>query len=354
MKNAVWYFAILLLNVMFFSLPYAQVKIARLAAIELGRVLAFAEHIRFCANKYGLGVNFMPNTPNYDRVVEMQALNESLMKAFPDMPSDNYPWPDHERRGTKGTGWVAAPEARSLEMPDPAAEIIRIALGKASSTERSPMRGGSVAGGNSPSPLPGGRSPSPAHGLRSEMSSSSLMGTPPRPFSASPAAAAGSTRPSSATRSRFSNIVASDKSSPSSSSSGAVSQDKASRYSRLQKSLSSTRLLSDGEDLSLEVRRGAPISSERNLGQRPQSALPAGLQGSPRPRPSSAAHQQRPASGGSRYLPARLGARLGEMQGMIRASASASNSPVSNKTGFVRDMPRLHYTEIDVQAYSGQ
>ncbi len=41
---------------------------------------AFAEHIRFCANKMQLGVNFMPNTPNYDRVVEMQALNEALAK----------------------------------------------------------------------------------------------------------------------------------------------------------------------------------------------------------------------------------------------------------------------------------
>ncbi len=48
---------------------------------------AFAEHIRFCANKLQLGVNFMPNTPNYDRVVEMQALNEALGKAFPDMSS---------------------------------------------------------------------------------------------------------------------------------------------------------------------------------------------------------------------------------------------------------------------------
>jgi hypothetical protein len=33
---------------------------------------AFAEHIKFCANKLMLGVNFLPNTPNYDRVVEMQ------------------------------------------------------------------------------------------------------------------------------------------------------------------------------------------------------------------------------------------------------------------------------------------
>lgn len=33
---------------------------------------AFAAHIRFCANKMQLGVNFLPNTPNYDRVVEMQ------------------------------------------------------------------------------------------------------------------------------------------------------------------------------------------------------------------------------------------------------------------------------------------
>ena len=73
---------------------WPQVKIARLAAVELGRVQAFAEHIKYCANKYGLGVNFMPNTPNYDRVVEMQALTESLQRAFPEMPPDGYPWPD--------------------------------------------------------------------------------------------------------------------------------------------------------------------------------------------------------------------------------------------------------------------
>ena len=42
---------------------------ARLAQAELARVQAFAEHIRFCANKLQLGVNFMPNTPNFDRVV---------------------------------------------------------------------------------------------------------------------------------------------------------------------------------------------------------------------------------------------------------------------------------------------
>jgi hypothetical protein len=39
---------------------------------ELARVQLFAEHIRFCANKFEMGVNLMPNTPNYDRVVEMQ------------------------------------------------------------------------------------------------------------------------------------------------------------------------------------------------------------------------------------------------------------------------------------------
>jgi len=36
------------------------------------RLQAFAEHIKFCANKLQLGVNFMPNTPSYERVVEMQ------------------------------------------------------------------------------------------------------------------------------------------------------------------------------------------------------------------------------------------------------------------------------------------
>jgi hypothetical protein len=50
----------------------APPQIARLALAELARVAAFAEHLRFCANKFSLGINLMPNTPNYDRVVEMQ------------------------------------------------------------------------------------------------------------------------------------------------------------------------------------------------------------------------------------------------------------------------------------------
>ncbi|KAL6753098.1 hypothetical protein V8C86DRAFT_2438700 [Haematococcus lacustris] len=129
---------------------WPQVQVARLAQAELARVQAFAEHIRYCANKLQLGVNFMPNTPNYDRVVEMQArgltcltclqsphtvapgfqaLTEALVKAFPELPPHAYPWPGHDQRLTVGTGWTTAPAAKSLTIPDPTADIKRIAAG---------------------------------------------------------------------------------------------------------------------------------------------------------------------------------------------------------------------------------
>lgn len=158
---------------------------------------AFAEHIKFCANKIALGVNFMPNTPNYDRVVEMQALVESLQKAFPDYPNDrDYPWPDHERKGEAGTGWVQAPQPPSLNLKDPAIEIFKLAMGRS--------RRGSSAG-TSRGPSPGAESPvgpgspskaTPRSGaatfLTAEASTDAAAGAgagaglPPRPSTASP------------------------------------------------------------------------------------------------------------------------------------------------------------------------
>lgn len=52
------------------SLDADQAEI--LMKTSLSFMQAFGEHIKFCANKLQLGVNFMNNVPNYDRVVEMQ------------------------------------------------------------------------------------------------------------------------------------------------------------------------------------------------------------------------------------------------------------------------------------------
>jgi hypothetical protein len=101
-----------------------------MAQAELNHVLIFNEHVRFCANKFEIGVNFMPNTPNYDRVVEMQALNEALANAFPDLGYKKYPWPEHERKLAVGTGWVASPTPRPIALEDPSTEIMNIARGR--------------------------------------------------------------------------------------------------------------------------------------------------------------------------------------------------------------------------------
>ncbi len=91
---------------------------------------AFAEHIRFCANKLLLGVNYMSaSVPCYDRVVEMQALNEALRKAFPELSPNQYPWPGHQEKGKPGTGWVASPATRSLDLRDPVIDINKMVRG---------------------------------------------------------------------------------------------------------------------------------------------------------------------------------------------------------------------------------
>ena len=66
-----------------------------------------------------VGVNYVPETPNLDRVVEMSALTEALHKAFPDMNPDQYPWPaSHGVLGGVSEGqlrgsWPVPPKTRT-------------------------------------------------------------------------------------------------------------------------------------------------------------------------------------------------------------------------------------------------
>lgn len=71
--------------------------------------------LRACAEKMEIGVNFVAETPNLDRVVEMSALTQALNKAFPDMTPDQYPWPtSHQGDTGRVTGsWPAPPKTRT-------------------------------------------------------------------------------------------------------------------------------------------------------------------------------------------------------------------------------------------------
>ena len=63
-----------------------------------------------------VGVNYVPETPNLDRVVEMSALTEALNKAFPDMTPDQYPWPTSHQGGDIGRvrgSWPTPPKTRT-------------------------------------------------------------------------------------------------------------------------------------------------------------------------------------------------------------------------------------------------
>lgn len=169
-----------------------QVQVARLALAELGRVQAFAEHIKLCANKMALGVNYMPATPCYDRVVEMQALNEALQRAFPDYADPaTYPWPDWERKLTLGTGWVASPKPKALDIRDPAIDIIRIVAGRTAGAPASP-RPASARSTSAAAASPD-QGPQPAGAI----TETPLM----RPATAPPA------RPLSAGRARFGGLI---------------------------------------------------------------------------------------------------------------------------------------------------
>ena len=75
---------------------------------------------RVCAEKMEVGVNFVPETPNLDRVVEMSALTQALLKAFPDLTPDQYPWPNTRDGGGLGSGqgqvrgeWAVPPKTRT-------------------------------------------------------------------------------------------------------------------------------------------------------------------------------------------------------------------------------------------------
>lgn len=95
---------------------WPQVTVATAAQQELDRVGRFIEHIRFCAEKMEIGVNFVPETPNLDRVVEMRALTEALHRAFPDLTPDQYPWPNTQGGGVDGVvrgGWPAPQRTRT-------------------------------------------------------------------------------------------------------------------------------------------------------------------------------------------------------------------------------------------------
>ena len=65
---------------------------------------------RVCAEKMEIGVNFVPETPNLARVVEMKALTEALSKAFPELTPDQYPWPHRPKGGQLGYGWSTPPQ----------------------------------------------------------------------------------------------------------------------------------------------------------------------------------------------------------------------------------------------------
>ncbi len=85
----------------------------------------------------------------------------------------------------------------------------------------------------------------------------------------------------------------------------------------------------------------------RTAGSRPQSAR---AQLPPRERPMSALSLTNPPAK-QNHLAARVSAKLGGFQNTmanIRGTSGGGSKPVL--AGFVRDLPRLRYTEIDVQA----
>lgn len=63
-----------------------------------------------------IGVNYVAETPNLDRVVEMSALTKALNKAFPDMTPDQYPWPTSPQGGDTGRvrgSWPTPPKTHT-------------------------------------------------------------------------------------------------------------------------------------------------------------------------------------------------------------------------------------------------
>jgi len=107
----------------------AEVDTSGLATLELGRVQRFWDHIRSCSGKMAIGVNFQPDTPNLDRVVEMSAVTDALRAAFPELEPHRYPWPEHERRGERGAGWSPSPRPKPIGGADPTLPSLRVSHG---------------------------------------------------------------------------------------------------------------------------------------------------------------------------------------------------------------------------------
>lgn len=375
---------------------WPQVQMARLAMAELGRVLAFAEHIKFCANKMALGVNYMPNTPCYDRVVEMQALTEALQKAYPDFPDPaTYPWPDHENKLAPGTGWVEAPKAKELDIRDPAIDIIKLAKGQRS--RPASARPASAARSETPQPLPSG----------------AMHETQLRPMSAAPM------RPLSAGRSRFGSVAAAAAASAAAAAAAAASGSPpatARATHRLSGGGAAPPSPGDFASGGFNVRSPQPTSRPGTAASILAATAPVSLAASPRPKsahapspkvralsasptlaataapsmadpanrpksstaltargsgPASNAPLPRPASARP-YVAARMTADLHSLQATVQRykspkaflAPSAASSPTRSKSGplankgsmgalqpcFRNDFPKLSYPAVDVRA----
>jgi hypothetical protein len=358
---------------------WPRVQVARIAAAELGRVAAFAEHIKVCANKFGLGVNFMPGTPCYDRVVEMQALNEALARAYPDYPSpDAYPWPDYETKAA-GTGWAPSPEAKPLNWEKQVGEVANyirdIALGKvapphmdrhprpASATRQQQQRPQSASASHASAyaspPMSARRPPS----ARPTSANRDLSPRQERAPGSLAAAGAGTTagsphgkqnqqrpstahaslggRPDSALRSRFSGLLGKNDglSGGLSTSLSHLDSDEQQQASPSLSPYLQQAHAHGAKTRPVSATARAVAAASRPANARPSSARP----GSAGSRPASSSALSHPPAR-QQKVPARFAAKLNKVSA---ATAQALQRPQA--TGFERDMPRLRYCEVDVE-----
>jgi hypothetical protein len=122
------------------------IQTAELAAQELHRVTAFLAVVRACAAKASLGVNYIPGTPNLDRVVEMATLTSALEAAYPELADPGNegslaqcevvawpqePWTTKAPRGVSAEAW---------------SRKARAALAQIQTIQNSPMDPGAVSG----------------------------------------------------------------------------------------------------------------------------------------------------------------------------------------------------------------
>ncbi|KAK9813278.1 hypothetical protein WJX72_011826 [[Myrmecia] bisecta] len=114
------------------ELVLPAVRVATAAQAELDRVAAFMAHIRSCAIKMEIGVNYVPATPNLDRVVEMQTLTDALERTFPDLDVASYPWPRREADSKLKGAWTgqAPPTERESGANAAIAEIRKLLAAK--------------------------------------------------------------------------------------------------------------------------------------------------------------------------------------------------------------------------------